>query len=73
MSFHHLPISFLLKMPNFVLIFWEFFARIIFLARILTHLKVTVMEEMRNLKMINDGPLDLSVKPWNLAKKKSLF
>ena len=67
MSFHHLPISFLLKMPNFLLIFLEFFARI------LNHLKVTVMEEMRNLKMINDGPLDLSVKPWNLAKKKSLF
>ena len=32
-------------------------------------MQVTVMEEMRNLKMINDGPLDLSAKPWNLVKK----
>ena len=32
-------------------------------------MKVTVMEEMKNLKMNRNEPLDLSNKPWNLSKK----
>ena len=32
-------------------------------------MKVTVMEEMKNLKMSKDVPLDLSMKSWNHAKK----
>ena len=32
-------------------------------------MKITVMEEMKNLKMSKDVPLDLSLKSWNHAKK----
>ena len=36
-------------------------------------MKITVLEEMENLKMFRDKPLDLSVKPWNLAKRKESY
>ena len=32
-------------------------------------MKVTVMEEMENLKMYRNEPMDLSNKPWNLSNK----
>ena len=32
-------------------------------------MRVTVMEEMNHLKMFTEKPLDLSVKPWNIAIK----